>query len=573
MLLDHRGQPVSSENYKKSSPPRTGESWAIWGDSKTPYGQILGQTSNVQFNLDNLTVQDFRAMRSHYQVNASLAVLSFMQHQSDWHIECEDKKIADECDYQLRRVWTPLNRAMSHANWAGYAPCVLNWENDMVRGKVVLDKVKDLVPEYAEVNWKEVDAWRPTAASNSVVGSQQVVHQTAKVKIYDGIKQAGAPWPTPADNTFWYPLLMEHGDYKGMKLLKAAFTSWYFSMLIHLFANRYFERFGEPIVKARAPFEDDIKLPDGSRVDGVQYMLQVVKDLRSRSVVALPNDATAIGDTNRVEFDYDLEYLESQMRGADWERYLTRLDEEISIGLFTPILLLRTADVGSYNLGVGHMQMYLWMLNAMNSDRALYIDKYILSRIADMNFSPKAPRPRIKFRKLGNQNSEVIRTIIDALMKAGTLGVDVQELGEIAGLTLTEIEATIQEPDASQEENNPDGDEDDVDEKDPSSKRQTDGVSATETKTPTAKKITARIGSQINNYFNKPGYKDAKIDPGYLRQLELEFARRGFQDPSTKAADALDSISVWANEYKSRADSPEDFMKGLDLVLTVALEA
>jgi len=572
MLLDHRGQPVSSGNFKKAPAPKTGESWAVWGDSKTPYGQILGQTSNVQFNLDNLTVQDFRAMRSHYQVNASLAVLSFMQHQSDWHIECENQKIADECDYQLRRVWTPLNRAMSHANWAGYAPCVLNWENDMVRGKVVLDKVKDLVPEYAEVSWKEIDAWRPTGGDNPVV------HQTAKVKIYDGIKQAGAPWPTPADNTFWYPLLMEHGDYKGMKLLKAAFTSWYFSMLIHLFANRYFERFGEPIVKARAPFEDDIKLPDGTRIDGVQYMLQVVKDLRSRSVVALPNDATAIGDTNRVEFDYDLEYLESQMRGADWERYLTRLDEEISIGLFTPILLLRTADVGSYNLGVGHMQMYLWMLNAMNSDRALYIDKYILSRMTDFNFGPNAPRPRIKFRKLGNQNSEVIKALIDALMSKGTLGVDIQELGEIAGLTLTEIEATVQDPVVQPDEaigNEDQADQGDQadDTKDPSTKRQPDGTSATQTKTPTAKKITARVASQINNFFNKPGYKDATIDPGYLRQLEMEFARRGFQDPSQRAADALDSISSWANEYKARATSPEEFMDGFDLVLTVALEA
>ncbi len=568
MLLDHRGKPVSTGDFKKAPAPRTGESWAVWGDSKTPYGQILGQTSNVQFNLDNLTVHDFRQMRTHYHVNASLAVLSFMQHQSDWHIECENKKIADECDYQLRRVWTPLNRAMSHANWAGYAPCVLNWENDMVRGKVVLDKVKDLVPEYAEVSWKEVDAWRPTSGTNNVV------HQTAKVKIYDGIKQAGAPWPTPADNTFWYPLLMEHGDYKGMKLLKAAFTSWYFSMLIHLFANRYFERFGEPIVKARAPFEDDIRLPDGSRMDGVQYMLQVVKDLRSRSVVALPNDATAIGDTNRVEFDYDLEYLESQMRGADWERYLTRLDEEISIGLFTPILLLRTADVGSYNLGVGHMQMYLWMLNAMNSDRALYIDKYILSRMTDFNFGPNAPRPRIKFRKLGNQNSEVIRSLIEALMGQNRLGVDIQELGEIAGLSLTEIEQTVQDPIAdSQEENNPDGQGDNVeDPKDPSTKRQADGTSSTETKTPTGKKITARVASQIKNIFTKPEYKNTKITAGYLKQLELEFARRHVDDPSAKARDAIEMIEEFANNYRDRAESVEDFMEGFDMILAVALE-
>ena len=437
-LLDSKGQPVKSSDFKKATPPKTGEAFAVWGDNNSPLAR-LPMGGIVQFNLKNLTVHDYRAMRTHYQVNASLAVLSFMQHQSDWHIVCDEKsargrKMAEECESQLREMWTPLNRAMAHANWAGYSPSILQWENDMVKGRVVLDKIKDLVPEAAEVNWKEVDAWVPQG---------KVGISGAKVRIYDGIKQVGAPWATPVDNTFWYPLLMENGNYKGRNLLKAAFTSWYFSILIHLFANRYYERFGKPIVVGRAPFEDDVKLPGtDTRVNGIEYMLKVISDLRSRSVVALPNDATAIGDTNRVEFDYNLEYLESQMRGADWERYLTRLDEEISIGLFTPILLLRTADVGSYNLGVGHLQMYLWMMNAMNADRKQYIDKYILSRMVDFNFSPSAPRCRMIFRKLGNQNAEVIRTIVDAMMKAGTLGVDVQELGEIAGLTLKEIRAT-----------------------------------------------------------------------------------------------------------------------------------
>jgi hypothetical protein len=105
------------------------------------------------------------------------------------------------------------------------------------------------------------------------------------------------------------------------------------------------------------------------------------------------------------------------MRGADFERYLTRIDEEISIGIFTPILLMRTADVGSYSLGQGHMQLYLWMLNAINDDRAQYINKYILSRMVDMNFSPKAPRAKIKFRKMGTNNSEMVKALIQELIR------------------------------------------------------------------------------------------------------------------------------------------------------------
>ena len=111
----------------------------------------------------------------------------------------------------------------------------------------------------------------------------------------------------------------------------------------------------------------------------------------------------------------------------------------MSIGLFTPILLMRTADVGSYNLGVGHMQVYLWMLNAMNGDRAQYIDKYVLRRMVDFNFSPNAPDAKIVFRKMGNTNMETIRAVLQAVLSNKQAKPDIEELGSIAGLTLTEI--------------------------------------------------------------------------------------------------------------------------------------
>lgn len=432
-ILGPNGQPVSSATYKKGErQPVTGEAFGAWGpNADTRYSNLPG-IGVVQFDLSKLTLADYKVMRDHYQVNASLNVLSFMQHQSDWHIECENSKIADECERQLRNIWTQLNRALSVANWAGYSPNILQWENNDITGRTELAKIKDLDPETCAVNWKEVDGWVPPG-SNAI----------NKLKVYDGIKQMGQPWPIPTDNSFWYPMLMENQSYWGRKLLRPAFTSWFFSILIHMFANRYFERYGEPVVKGRAPFEDTVTMPDGSKMNGLSYMVSVMKDLRNRAVIALPDDKTEMSN-GRMEFDYDISYLESQMRGADWERYLTRLDEEISIGLFTPILLLRTADVGSYNLGIGHMQMYLWMLNAMNDDRAQYINSYILSRMTDFNFSVRAPRPRIVFRKLGNQNAEVLKEVMKKLVEQGRLGFDFRELGELAGMTIEEIDITVQ---------------------------------------------------------------------------------------------------------------------------------
>ena len=561
MLLDAKGNPISSSSFRRAAAPPKGEAFATWGSNEGEliYGQLPGG-GVVQFDLSRLTIQDFRAMRDHYQVNASLAVLTFMQHQSDWHIECENKAIADECEYQLRNIWTSLNRAMGSANWAGYSPNILQWENDKRRpGKTVLTKVKDIVPEVASVNWEEVDGWMPPEYSGGI---------KPKIKVYNGIKQLGTPWPIPRDNTFWYPLLMENNNYTGRRLLKAAFVSWYFSTLIHLFANRYYERYGEPLVVGRAPFENDIKDPiTGEVLNGQQYMLQVISDLRSRSAVSLPDDKTEMSN-GRMEFDYNIQYLESQMRGADWERYLTRLDEEISIGLFTPILLLRTADVGSYNLGVGHMQMYLWMLNAMNDDRAQYIDKFILSRMTDFNFSPSAPRPRIKFRKMGNQNSEIVKTIVEYLVSNNRVKFDIREIGEIAGMSMEEIDQTLAKDEPWGEDNLVSADGGDGTPPGSGSSAPGDGL-ATGRPRSTAADITARVAGQVQRAFASGAFDPAHpIDMGYRRQMINAFNGIASAD---QVFGMYSGIEAWLSEVTalplSEWGSSEEFMRSFQSVL------
>lgn len=542
------GKTVLQSDHKKGAPPKTGEAFGAWAGRDVTYMQMPGG-SLIGFDLSKLEVADYRVMRDHYQVNASLAVLSFMQHQSEWHVECENKKIAEACEADLREIWTPLNRALATANWAGYSPNVLQWENDIQNNTVVLGKIKDLIPEECAVNWKLVDGWAPPGQT------------PPKYKVYDGFKQFGTPYPVPPENSLWYPLLMENGDYYGRKLLRPAFISWYFSILVHLFANRYYERFGEPVPVGRASFDDEVTV-DGKQVRGNEYMLSILKELRNRSVVVLPNDKTDFGNS-RAEYDYDIEYLESQMRGADFERYMTRLDEEISIGLFTPILLLRTADVGSYNLGVGHMQMYLWMLNAMNNDRKQYIDQYILSRMADYKFSPNAPRPKIRFRKLGNQNAELIRALLTELVKNGKVEPDLVELGEMAGLTFTEIQGTVDtpvtDPNADPRVGRPD--------------RATDGDTTADPGFARAKETALEILTRVTPQVTK-GFQANKIGPGFT--VNMGFKKRMDQvlneTGASGSADELygrmdrwfeDAVSVGTDAYPS----PDAFMDMFGKVL------
>lgn len=537
-ILGPNGQPISSAQFKKADPPKLGTAFGSWAGRDIVYSTLPGG-GVIQFDLSKLQIGDFRAMRDHYQVNASLAVLSFMQHQSNWKIVCDQKKISDHVTENMSTIWTQLNRAMSTANWAGFSPNALEWENEDT--KINITKVKDLLPEECKVQWKEVEGWAPP---NNI---------KPKFKVYDGIRQQSRSWPIPVENSYWFPLLMENGDYYGRKLLRPAFQSWFFSLLIHLFANRYYERFGEPTPVGRAPFDDEIGV-DGVQVAGNTYMLKLLQDLRNRSVVVLPNDSTQ--DSNgKLNYDYDIDYLESQMRGADFERYLTRLDEEISIGLFTPILLLRTADVGSYNLGVGHMQMYLWMLNAMNDDRALYINKYLIRPMVRYNFGDNAPPCKIEFQKLGNSNADMVTALLKSLVDADKVKPDIDELGQMAGMTLKEVRATT-DPGATDPS------------ADPGASSGPRGVGEPRA---TGDQIVQRITPQVANAFEKGTFGPGlKLSLGYKRKMERSFANEGYTNSESLANTIFERMNLWTEDVLSipnAFDTPDQFIATFRSVL------
>lgn len=563
-LIDTHGRPLSTQNYKKASPPKLGEAFGSrWDSSDFAYAQLPG-AGILQFDLSRLTLADFRMMRDHYQVNASLSVLTFMVHQLDWEIECDNAKIRDHCQGNLERVWTKLVRAISQAFWAGYSPSILQWENDLSGRSVQLTKIKDLRPEECAVNWKLVDGWAP----NPFV--------KPKIKVYDGIQQIGMSWPIPTENTLWYPLLMENGDWYGRKLLRPAFTSWFFSILMHLFSNRYFERFGEPMPIGRAPYDEELDI-NGKKVAGRDVMLGLLQNFRSRGVVVLPSERSTIG--TQTEYDYTIEYLESQMRGADFERYTMRLDEEISLALFTPLLMLRTADVGSYNLGTTHAQVYLQMLNALAGDMKEYIDNYVLARMVDYNFSPTSPRARIKFRKLGDDKSDMVVALLQQLIAAGKAKVDLNELGDIAGLTLTEVKEVTADGDPEQDPTKDPAENPDAGAKDGKSKgsdggSKSKGGGETKASRRAVEAIYGRLEAQIIKAFREGTFGNSFVPSlGWQRKFEDAFRSEGMS--VELATGTYERMTGWVTELVGLGtdafSSAEDVMlivkTGLDNML------
>lgn len=433
-LLDHRGEPIRSfaqpAAKKRTRPevvmPRVGDAFGQWAGRDTQILTLPGGAV-MQFDLSKLTLSDFRAMRQHYQLGASLNVLSFVMHGIDWRIECDDQEIVDVITQDLSDNWTPLVRGISQAFWAGYSPIAVNYRN-ADDGYVRIDKLKDLIPEESRIEWKKIEGYAPPNKPKPTIYS------------YDGLWQNNSY--IPPENTLWYPLLMENGDYYGRKLLKPAFPSWFFSNLIHLFSNRYFERFGEPLPIGRAPFEDDVSLGGGKTVTGKQAMEAIVQNIRNRAVTVLPSDR----DPLTKEFEYSIDYLESQMRGADFDRYLSRLDEEMSLSVFTPVLLFRTGDVGSYNLGQAHLKIFQQMLNAISGDLRYYLQNYLVSRLRVLNFGQNSPEARWVFRPQGAGDAETFKMLLQALIASDKALPDLEELGAIVGLKLDKVKEIVQPP-------------------------------------------------------------------------------------------------------------------------------
>lgn len=428
VLLNARGEPLELAPHKKAPPvpkPKDSGPFGQWAGRDLTYLSLPGGAV-MQFDLNRLSLADYRSMRQHYQLGSSLNVLSFIMHQIEWSISCKNTEIKNFIEEEIRNNWTPLIHAISQAFWAGYSPIAVNYENR--DGFTRIQRFKDLVPEECMINWKKVKGWAPSG------------HTKPTMFEYDGLMQNGFLIPT--ENTLWYPLLMENGDHYGRKLLKSAFPSWFFSNLIHLFANRYFERFGEPLPVGRAPFDDQLDQGDGTTISGKRAMENIVGGIRSRAVTVLPSGR----DPMTKEYDYDIDYLESQMRGADFERYLSRLDEEMSLAVFTPVLLFRTADVGSYNLGQAHLRIFQQMLNSISGDIQFYIQNYLVNRIKEVNFPGNKDVCTWEYRNQGNGEMDMFKEILIEVIRQGQGGVDLVELGRIAGLTLHEIEQIVEPP-------------------------------------------------------------------------------------------------------------------------------
>jgi len=359
----------------------------------------------TRYNADDISIKTYRKMRLDPQISACLNVIKFTMQRVDWYVEGDDKtkKVIEK---SIENVWNHLIRSITKSLWAGYSPNVKIFTLD--GSNYVLKKIKDLDPSTCKV-------------------------KTDKKGNFDGFQQElmGKKEIINPQYAFWYTHQMEDGDLYGNSMIKPAYKPWYYAELIHMFANRYYERFGEPVVLGRAPIGDVVEDSTGAKRDSMASIQSAGEGIRNHTVLTIPGDRDESGN-----FLYDISYLESQMRGVDFDVYMKRLDLEKARAIFVPDLLLGSGNVGSYALGLEHKATFITGIMGIIDDYFEWINKYIVKQLIELNYP--SGDAKLKYTPLSRVTEDAIVDIVRDLVSTGKISPEIQTLSDRIGIPLTE---------------------------------------------------------------------------------------------------------------------------------------
>lgn len=367
----------------------------------------------VKYNANSISLETYRKMSKHYQVKAAVKTIGFSLQQIDWFIKADNETVRNVSTIAVEKIWNRLIRAISKSFVYGFSPCVKILTMEKINGKdyIVYKNIKDLKPSDCTV---KVDKW----------GN------------YDGFYyRKGEPLlekEVAPEYSFWYTNDMEDGNLYGQSLLEGIYKPWWFSEKLHHFANRYYERFGEPLVTGRYPSGGKAKDTSGTLKGADEAMKVIVEGIKNHSSVTIPSDKDEKGN-----FLYDLSYLESQMRGYDFENYFKRLDMEIFRGILIPSLMFGGESGGSYALGSAQMSSFYVNLMGIMDNVVDYVNLYILPQIVELNFE-KNRKAKFTYQPLSADAKKNIQEMIMQIIKAGKAKPDLSQLEERSGFKLSE---------------------------------------------------------------------------------------------------------------------------------------
>lgn len=423
--------------------PELGETHGIVGGAISNHTKNLLARSNAIAGATNLTPHLIKKMRRHHQIISGLIVQSLPLVRAEWSIECDDDDVREELTAWYRTISFNVHRGMTRALPNGYAPHEVVWDvRPDLGGRIYPTEIRELPAETCKPLVDEL---------GDFAGFTQ--QHAGKTHDFDPLY---ALWITEG---------REEGDYYGRSILTGALEPWQDYAAFRAFHGRMLERFGEPVVIARAPAgktivnkaeierivaenaaagrvstdPDYVTPPAPVLVDNLDAALEVGTNLRHHSAIALPSGLLTAGDGKSVGYAWQLEFLEASAgHGEDFLSALAAVDKRIGRAMFVPDLLTTNGDGdGSVANALGQTHKSVWTesVEGRLDDYSRQITDQLVTPARVLNF-PSAPPARLVFSPIVDEERDRLWELVVAMAEKGELPIEGRELAERYDLPL-----------------------------------------------------------------------------------------------------------------------------------------
>jgi hypothetical protein len=336
-----------------------------------------------------VTINNRLVMRNDPDVAFGSAVNRGPLINAQWTVQSRDEKIKAFVDSIFRTHFRAIARSASLAIGFGYQVTEKVWKS----GPVTIE-IEDKIGASREVV-KIPMAWT-FDRFKSIDPRTVVLHVDPLTDQWDGVQQYAYLSPAMQNPTdlvgpervgLWTHAKDDNfGRLTGRAMFDQAYTDWWDKQAIGMYANRYFETKGDPTPIGRALL-DSLLMPDGTRVDGFEFIGGVLRMFKGGNGVVLPSDRDEKGN-----YKYDVELKHDDKRGDQFESYLKYKSGQILQALLTPPRVGGAhagSGLGTKDAGVQQDQ-HAEFLESILYDFFDYVNEQYVNPLVIYNFGQQA---------------------------------------------------------------------------------------------------------------------------------------------------------------------------------------
>jgi hypothetical protein len=182
-----------------------------------------------------------------------------------------------------------------------------------------------------------------------------------------------------AENSVWAACDMEHGNYYGRPLFKAAYMTWYAVELNELFANRTMELYGEPYVMVFYPRAIGAA---GTSDDNQTAAVELGKKIRNEAVITIPSEYEP-ETRNRL---WDIKIESPKGTPAPWVEYLSFQYKRILWAAGIPTRVLDEGSAGSYAEAAQKADILFMNVEARIKEFLAAENEHVVKPLLEKNF-------------------------------------------------------------------------------------------------------------------------------------------------------------------------------------------